>query len=76
MAKAVLPDAPTVITAISGCLGKFPYPNEGEARRAAAKAAKRDPGRANNRPYHCGQCGNWHIGRRRNGPIEKKGKWT
>lgn len=75
MVKAVIIDAPTFREYGHGCVGKLQYQTEKEARRAAERAAKRDPVRKRNGAYFCKQCGGWHLGRSVQGPIKKKGKW-
>jgi hypothetical protein len=41
----------------AGCLGKQPFNNRGDARKAA---------KGNVQPYKCASCGKFHIGRSSN----------
>lgn len=50
-----------------GCDGKIKYPNAVRAMRAAQHTGvngfiKRKNRKLKPHPYHCEQCGGWHIG--------------
>ena len=44
------------------CDGKIAYASSGAAAQALRCQTRRDRQRGRNKPYHCDDCGQWHLG--------------
>ena len=47
---------------MTACVGKLAYPSSGAAAQVLRRMTSRDAERGRNKPYHCEECGYWHLG--------------
>jgi hypothetical protein len=53
------------------CMGKISYTTRADAMKVCASIGKRAGG-APAKPYPCGECSGWHIGRTAVAPARKR----